>query len=524
MSVQEAGGGDNFSAEYAFVRGRKESGNRKPSFREGGAKLLVKICPYCDSEMTKPHYCEQCRSFVWKPNVLDIHYNADTRGKGEIDCGYGEVHDRVDHGIDTETGKKHSRGKPVYNAKTGRYENNGKRRRGRPGRSFEDEAARKSGKKKDDICIHEQIYQKMDERLDSDGRGYREIKISGPQDSNRSSYWSTNDVSGSGTRITRSDHEEVFGSGRPKPKKKRNRALVWLAVLILLMILSYIPESCSDAIQGRASSYLELGQNSSSSQEQVPAETWQDASGTTASSSGDAAAAVSSEAPASSSSDTAASVSSEAPASSSNDAASSVSSGASASSSGTDQYALDDSELKNYPNGCTAYDHFDMTKDQAEAIGREWILSTYEGDADTDKLVKITPMEARNNKYSEDSVVLDSSEYLSYDMAELGSYEDYEKYGHYTFFIHYDTVTQKLHNIYAQMTSKAEVQEYLENILVKLDSSVDKDEADKIYSQLIDKSGSDENYTSTEHAAIMILSYSNSNTYMITISARESAN
>ena len=59
--------------------------------------MIVKLCPLCDSEMKKAHYCDVCHSFVWKPQVMDIHYNTETRGKGEIDCSYGDAHDHYDH-------------------------------------------------------------------------------------------------------------------------------------------------------------------------------------------------------------------------------------------------------------------------------------------------------------------------------------------------------------------------------------------------------------------------------------------
>lgn len=59
--------------------------------------MIVKLCPLCDSEMKKAHYCDVCHSFVWKPQVMDIHYNTDTRGLGEVDCAYGETHDEKDH-------------------------------------------------------------------------------------------------------------------------------------------------------------------------------------------------------------------------------------------------------------------------------------------------------------------------------------------------------------------------------------------------------------------------------------------
>lgn len=55
--------------------------------------MLVKLCPLCDSEMKKAHYCDACHSFVWKPIEMDIHYNTNVRGLGEIDCSYSEDHD-----------------------------------------------------------------------------------------------------------------------------------------------------------------------------------------------------------------------------------------------------------------------------------------------------------------------------------------------------------------------------------------------------------------------------------------------
>ena len=57
--------------------------------------MIVKICPLCDSEMKKAHYCDVCRSFVWKPEVMDIHYNALSRGLGEEDCSYSDEHQQT---------------------------------------------------------------------------------------------------------------------------------------------------------------------------------------------------------------------------------------------------------------------------------------------------------------------------------------------------------------------------------------------------------------------------------------------
>lgn len=59
--------------------------------------MKVRICPLCDSEMKKAHYCDACKSFIWRPEILDVHYNAEKRGLGEKDCAYGAEHDRSDH-------------------------------------------------------------------------------------------------------------------------------------------------------------------------------------------------------------------------------------------------------------------------------------------------------------------------------------------------------------------------------------------------------------------------------------------
>ena len=62
--------------------------------------MKVKICPLCDSEMKKAHYCDTCHSFIWRPEILDVHYNAQQRGMGEEDCAYGMSHDQKDHNND----------------------------------------------------------------------------------------------------------------------------------------------------------------------------------------------------------------------------------------------------------------------------------------------------------------------------------------------------------------------------------------------------------------------------------------
>ncbi len=90
--------------------------------------MKVRICPLCDSEMKKAHYCDTCHSFVWRPEILDIHYNAQQRGFGEEDCAYGTEHDKADH----------------------RGENDGR---------FSD-VLKKSGKRRQKGSSHEEVYGK----------------------------------------------------------------------------------------------------------------------------------------------------------------------------------------------------------------------------------------------------------------------------------------------------------------------------------------------------------------------------
>lgn len=67
--------------------------------------MKVKLCPLCDSEMKKAHYCDVCKSFIWRPEILDMHYNAQERGMGEEDCAYGEAHNENDHGTNLNNEK-----------------------------------------------------------------------------------------------------------------------------------------------------------------------------------------------------------------------------------------------------------------------------------------------------------------------------------------------------------------------------------------------------------------------------------
>jgi len=76
--------------------------------------------------MKKAHYCDTCHSFVWRPEILDIHYNAQQRGHGEEDCSYGLEHDRKDH----------------HGERDGRFS----------------DMLRKSGKKSQNNSSHEEVY------------------------------------------------------------------------------------------------------------------------------------------------------------------------------------------------------------------------------------------------------------------------------------------------------------------------------------------------------------------------------
>lgn len=59
--------------------------------------MKIRVCPLCDQEMKKAHYCDTCKSFIWKPDYLDIHYNSNTRGRGEENCAYPTNADLANH-------------------------------------------------------------------------------------------------------------------------------------------------------------------------------------------------------------------------------------------------------------------------------------------------------------------------------------------------------------------------------------------------------------------------------------------
>lgn len=50
--------------------------------------MKVRLCPYCDSEMKKAHWCDVCHSFVWNAEKMDIHLNTQTPGAKEAQGFY----------------------------------------------------------------------------------------------------------------------------------------------------------------------------------------------------------------------------------------------------------------------------------------------------------------------------------------------------------------------------------------------------------------------------------------------------
>lgn len=91
--------------------------------------MKIKLCPLCDSEMKKSHYCDVCHSFVWRPETVDIHYNADSRNQGEEDCAYGASHDWYGHDMqDRNVSKEKRRTEPAGNRSRKRSETQQKTR------------------------------------------------------------------------------------------------------------------------------------------------------------------------------------------------------------------------------------------------------------------------------------------------------------------------------------------------------------------------------------------------------------
>lgn len=77
--------------------------------------MKVRMCPYCDHEMTKRHHCDVCNSFVWKAEMVDIHFNSQSRGRNEADCAYGAAHDQAHHaaaGAGTKSGSSKAANMP----------------------------------------------------------------------------------------------------------------------------------------------------------------------------------------------------------------------------------------------------------------------------------------------------------------------------------------------------------------------------------------------------------------------------
>ncbi len=62
--------------------------------------MKVRLCPYCDQEMKKAHRCDACKSFVWKANEVDVHYNSGNRRWDEESCAYDLKHDPLHNGVE----------------------------------------------------------------------------------------------------------------------------------------------------------------------------------------------------------------------------------------------------------------------------------------------------------------------------------------------------------------------------------------------------------------------------------------
>lgn len=46
--------------------------------------MLIRMCPLCDHEMKKHHYCDTCHSFIWQADMVDVHLNPESRGYSEV--------------------------------------------------------------------------------------------------------------------------------------------------------------------------------------------------------------------------------------------------------------------------------------------------------------------------------------------------------------------------------------------------------------------------------------------------------
>lgn len=46
--------------------------------------MIVRICPYCDQRLKKKHHCDNCNSFVWKANTMEVHEAAEDEAFGDF--------------------------------------------------------------------------------------------------------------------------------------------------------------------------------------------------------------------------------------------------------------------------------------------------------------------------------------------------------------------------------------------------------------------------------------------------------
>ena len=73
--------------------------------------MILKICPYCDSVMTKKHHCDACNSFVWKAQEIEGDY------KMQYETPEPNVSQKT-YGYDQKTGEKTIHKKKSHQKKT----------------------------------------------------------------------------------------------------------------------------------------------------------------------------------------------------------------------------------------------------------------------------------------------------------------------------------------------------------------------------------------------------------------------
>ena len=180
--------------------------------------MKVRICPLCDQPMKKAHRCDNCNSFIWKPEYLDIHYNTDTV-KGE-DCSYDSKPHDYDRHEDGSVTMMPSDDKPVRRRRNaGRTKPDTYSPTDQPNRERSERRA--SGKGKAAVILTlvfavisliGEIFSNLEDRISFDffGTGSEEIVSETGYTYDEDDGYS---VSGDGERIEYTD-EEVMSGGR----------------------------------------------------------------------------------------------------------------------------------------------------------------------------------------------------------------------------------------------------------------------------------------------------------------------